>query len=413
MTTQKTARKTPGLLPASAALIAAVALFGCNSSPQANAPPTEIVQGLRVQKVHLESVPDEIEAPGSVIAASTAQVAARSMGTVTRVAVREGDLVKRGQTLAQIDDREFGARRTSAQAARQGASAGVAEASQASTSAQAQADVAQKTYDRYVYLRDQKSVSPHEFDEIAAKQQAARAGLEQSKARVQQAEAGLRQSESEARVVDTMASYSRIVAPFDGRIVRRTVEPGSLASPGMPVFVVEDTSHYQLEVTLPSDAMAPVDVDAGGRFSAVHRGTVVRVAFDALPGKSLTGKVVEIEAGADPSSHTLKARVDLPHDSAIQSGLFGRAWFPRGERRALVVPAEAVLARGQLRGIYTVDPNGLAHWRVITLGRISGKELEVLSGLSDGDLVVLNSNSQELDGKKIAGAPIEGGEKQP
>ena len=364
---------------------------GCGGTIENRPENAEVARGLHVQKMQKQNVADELEAPGSVIAQSTAQVAARAMGTVLRVAVREGDNVKRGQLLAELDERELSARRDSAQAASRAASAGVLQATKAVAAAQAQADVMKKTYERYAYLKEQKSVSPQEFDEVAAKQEAAQANLEQAKAALSQSEAGVMQAESEAHAAESVASYARISAPFDGRVVRRSVEPGSLVSPGMPLFVVEDTSRYQLEAMLPAEALV-----------GVKRNTLARVQLDALPAQSLAGKVSEIEAGADPTSHTFKARVDLPKEAGIQSGMFGRAYFAQGEKQAIVLPAEAVVSRGQLRGIYVVDGTGLILWRVVTLGKNAGNHVEVLSGLNEGEVVVLNPGSQELDGKKIA-----------
>jgi multidrug efflux pump subunit AcrA (membrane-fusion protein) len=364
---------------------------GCGRETERAAQRTEVVPGLRVQRMQLQNVEDELEAPGTVIAVSTAQVAARTMGTVLQVAVREGDNVKRGQVLAQLDERELTSRRSAAQAGAQAAAAGVSHAAKALTAAQAQADVMQKTYERYVYLKEQKSVSPQEFDEISAKQQAAQANLEQVKAAVRQAEAGSTQAESEAHAAESVASYARIVAPFDGRVIRRTVEPGSLVSPGMPLFIVEDASRYQLEATLPAEAAA-----------FLKKNALARVQLDGLQQKSLSGKIAEMEAGADPASHTLKARIDLPRETGVQSGMFGRAFFQRGEKQALLVPGPAFVDRGQLRGIYVLDAGGLLHWRVITVGRNTGGLFEILSGLSDGDVVVLNPGTQELDGKKAA-----------
>ncbi len=372
---------------------------GCSGSGENTSQEAEVVQGLRIQKIQLQNVANELEAPGTVIALSTAQVAARAMGTVLLVAVREGDNVKRGQLLAQLDERELSAHRSAAQAASRGASAGVVQATKAVAGAQAQADVMKKTYDRYNYLREQKSVSPQEFDEVAAKQEAAQANLEQAKAALSQSEAGVAQAESEAHAAESVASYARVVAPFDGRVTRRSVEPGSLVSPGIPLFVVEDTSRYQLEATLPAEALA-----------AVKKNSLARVQLDALPAKSLTGKVAEIEAGVDPTSHTLRARVDLPKESGVQSGMFGRAYFAQGEKQTLVLPTDSLVSRGQLRGIYIVDSAGLIHWRVVTLGKTTSKQVEVLSGLNEGEVVVLNPASQELDGKKASTSPA-GGEK--
>ena len=372
-----------------AVLAGVVFLAGCGSETGNKQAKPEVVQGLRVQKIQMQVLPDELEAPGSVIAADTAQVAARTMGTVLQVAAKEGDSVKRGQLLAQLDERELVARHKAAQAAAQSAEAGVGQAAKAVAGAQAQADVAQKTYDRYVYLKEQKSVSPQEFDEVSAKQRAAQAALEQTKAGLRQAQAGQEQAQAEVRAAESVASYARVVAPFDGRVVRRTVEPGSLVSPGMPLFVVEDSSRYQLEVALPTESLG-----------AMKKGSSARVQLDSLLGKPLAGKVAEIEAGADPSSHTVKARIDLPHETGIQSGVFGRAFLGHGEKKGLAVPKDGLVTRGQLKGIYAVDANGLVHWRVLTLGKEIGNQVEVLSGLAEGDLVVLNPGAQELDGKK-------------
>jgi len=90
--------------------------------------------------------------------------------------------------------------------------------------------------------------------------------------------------------------------------------------------------------------------------------------------------------------------------------MFGRAYFAQGEKRTLVLPTETLVSRGQLRGIYVVDSTGLIHWRVVTLGKSIGNQVEVLSGANQGEVVVLNPANQELDGKKAATSPT-GGEK--
>lgn len=387
-----------------AASLLALALSGCGS-PAPRPAQAEAEPGLRVEVVLLRTIPDEIEAPGSSIAAATARLAARITGTVTQVPAREGDLVKRGQLLAQLDESELLARSDAARAELQQASAGVAVAARGLAAAQAQAGTAKKTYDRYVYLRDRKSVSPQEFDEVEAKNLAAQAGLAQAAAAEQQAEAARAGAQSASRAAEDVAGYARIVAPFEGRVVRRTVEPGSLVAPGMPLFVLEDISQYQLNVTLPAEAVT----SRGSSIPAVRKGSKARVEFDALPGRSFEGVVAELEAGADPSSHTVQARINLPRDSQVQSGLFGRAWFQRGERQAILVPKAAVIERGQLHGVYVADASGTAQWRVVTLGQPFADQVEILSGVGAGEQIVANPGAQELDGKRVgtAGKPEE------
>jgi multidrug efflux pump subunit AcrA (membrane-fusion protein) len=388
--TKAAIRRLPQLVLIAATLLAA----GCNENREGPTQRVETVEGLRVQKIEMQTVADELEAPGNVITVSTAQVAARTVGTVLQVAVREGDAVARGQVLAQLDAQELLARRKASQAAVQQAKARVLQATKAIDAAQAQADVAQKTYGRYSYLNEQKSVSPQEFDEVAAKLHAAQANLEQAKAALSQAEAGTAQAESEAEAAESAASYAQVVAPFDGRVMRRSVEPGSLISPGMLLFIVEDTSRYQLEATLPAEALA-----------YVKKNGVARVRLDAFPEKFLPGTVLEIEAGADPASHTFKARVDLPPEAGVRSGMFGRAYFVRGEKRVLEAPNEALVSRGQLLGLFAIDDAALIHWRLVTVGARTGPQAEILSGLNDGEVIVLNPGSRDLDGQRAAASP--------
>ncbi len=362
----------------------------CGGKEEAKPAAAERVSSVRVEAVKLESFPDEIEAPGTVASATTAQVAARVIGTVTSVAVREGDTVRAGQVLVTLDERELAERHSAARAAVDEAAHAKEEVVRVVAAAQAQADVMSKTYERFVMLRDKKSVSPQEFDEVQAKQSAAQEGLAAAKAKQQQVASMGERAQAELRAMETVAGYARVTAPFSGVVVKRMVEPGSMAAPGVPLLEMEDASRYRIEVTFdPADA------------AAVRRGTKARVEFDALPGKSFSGTVVEMEAGADTASHTVRARIELPKDAAIRSGLFGRAWFARGEKKAIALPAAAVVHRGQLHGVYAVDAEGIARLRMVTLGKSIGERMEILSGLGEGERVVMDAANRELDGKRV------------
>src|SRR5713101_1136209 len=130
-------------------LSALLLLSGCGGSQERPTEPPASAQGIRVETARLDKIPDEIEALGTVVAFQTAEIAARVPGTVTRVAVREGDRVQAGQLLLQLDDRETAARSQAVQTALQETSAAIEEANRAIASAQAQADIAKKTYDRF------------------------------------------------------------------------------------------------------------------------------------------------------------------------------------------------------------------------------------------------------------------------
>src|SRR3972149_6185954 len=201
------------------ALLLVATLAGCGGGGEERGQAAESVSGLRTERVHPQTVPDEVEAPGTLRSVTTAPLTARVMGTVVDVHVREGDAVKRGQVLLSLDERELVARRNAARAGIDEAKAGREEAARGLAMAQAQADVAGKTYERFQFLKQQKSVSLQEFDEVEAKFRSAQAGLAAAKARQEQVEAANVRAESEARAAETMASCARIVAPFDGVVV--------------------------------------------------------------------------------------------------------------------------------------------------------------------------------------------------
>ncbi len=150
-------------LPMLLCSIILAALMGCGGQPGAAPPAPERVSGLRIKAVRRENVASEIEAPGTVTSVRTAPISARTMGTVQQVLVREGENVKAGQLLVQLDEREMTLRQSSARAAVEEAAAAGEEAARTLASAQAQAEIAQKTLDRFRMLREKNAVAPHKM----------------------------------------------------------------------------------------------------------------------------------------------------------------------------------------------------------------------------------------------------------
>ena len=128
--------------------------------------------------------------------------------------------------------------------------------------------------------------------------------------------------------------------------------------------------------------------------SGVHRLTETLAA-------ELKGKVVQIIPAADPASRAFLVKIDLPTDPRLRSGLFGRARFSRGERQALLIPRTAVVERGQLQGVFVLDQNKIASLRYVTLGKSSGSEIEVLTGLRGGEWLVAKPGELDLNSKRI------------
>jgi multidrug efflux pump subunit AcrA (membrane-fusion protein) len=126
------------------------------------------------------------------------------------------------------------------------------------------------------------------------------------------------------------------------------------------------------------------------------------VTIDALKNNQLQGKIVQIVPAADAASRSFLVKVELPVDARLRSGLFGRAQFARSERSALLIPRASVVERGQLQGVYVLDATQIAGLRYITLGRSTGEQVEVFSGLQAGERLVAAPRDRELGGKRIA-----------
>jgi RND family efflux transporter MFP subunit len=357
-------------------LAAMLGLSSCSTEQQPKVSSTETVRDVSVLAVKQANIPDVLEAVGTVRAVQTSDLASQMMGNIVEIRVHEGDRVHRGQVLAVIDDSQ-------PRAAVDRATAADLAAQQQLVAANSDLALAESTLKRNQYLYEQKIVSQQEFDEVKARQEAnlARRGI---------AKAGQAQTRAALNQAMTSLDYTRVRAPFNGVVTHKKSDSGTLASPGMPIFTVEDTSRYRLEV-----AVNESDV----RYAGVEG--QVSTAIEALGNVALRGRVVEIVPAADPASRAFLVKIELPTDTRLRSGLFGRAQFSRGKQQALLIPRSAVIERGQLQGVFVLDQNKVASLHYVTLGKFSGAEIEVLSGLQGGESFVANPGDRDLNSKRI------------
>src|SRR5512140_820119 len=175
--------------------------LGCTTHKQDVPPIRETVSNVSVLVAQKATVPDYVEAVGTVRAAQTSQLASQIMGAITSISVREGDRVRRGQVVALIDEAQQ-------RAVVERASAGLRASQQDATATEADFNLAESTLKRYQSLFDKRSVSPQEFDEVRARYAAAQA-------RRDSANAGRAQEEATLTQARTSLDYTRIRAPFD------------------------------------------------------------------------------------------------------------------------------------------------------------------------------------------------------
>ncbi len=188
----------------------------------------------------------------------------------------------------------------------------------------------------------------------------------------------------------TMLGYTRLAAPFAGVVTARMADPGTMASPGVPLLQVDQAGPLQLQATVDESAIA-----------TVRKGMKVQVAINAAPSANIAGTVAEIDPAADPNSHSFTVKIDLPPSSQFRAGMYGTAEFANGIRQAIVIPRSAVVSRGSLVCAYVLDAQGIAQLRYLTLGAAQGNLVEVLSGVSPGEQLVDTPSDRELAGKRI------------
>lgn len=357
---------------------AVVGMSGCSTEKPVLAASPEAVENIPVLALQQAEVPDLLEIAGTVRAAETSSLASQMMGNIVEIRSSEGDQVRRGQVLAVIDGSQ-------PRAAVDRATAAGAAAQQQLIAANSDLALAESTLKRYQNLYDRKSLSPQEFDEVKARQRAALAHRDMAQADQAQAQAALHQAM-------TSLDYTRIRAPFDGVITEKKADSGTLASPGMPVFTIEDVRCYRLEVAVNESDL-----------QYVRTGGQVPVTIEALDNAELKGRVAQIVPAADPASRAFLVKIELPPVPRLRSGLFGRARFSRGRRQTLLVPRSAVVERGQLQGVFVLDSNRVAGLRYITLGRPFGSQVEVLTGLQSGESLVARPGDTDLSGRRIEG----------
>jgi multidrug efflux pump subunit AcrA (membrane-fusion protein) len=356
---------------------------------------------VRIAAVQLANIPDVFEVPGTVRATSSTTLSSKIVGQILSLRLREGDRVRAGQTVAEIDNREAVSQLRRVEAAQIEARQALEEiereiAAAAATVAAATAnrDLAASTLKRYETLIERGSISPQEFDEVRTKHKAAAADAERTreslaamKARRLQVIARIDQVHAELESAKIAQSYSHVVSPVDGIVASKPAEAGMLASPGMPIIGIESTS-YELE--------AIVDES---RIGSIRPGDRAEVRLDAIDGP-VPAQVRNIVPASDPSTRTYQVKLDLPLNSAVRSGYFGRAAFSSGSRQALLAPQNAVVRRGQLTAVYAVDGE-VARLRLIKTGKQHGESVEILSGLEAGTRIVVNPPSTLMDGARI------------
>jgi RND family efflux transporter MFP subunit len=308
----------------------------------------------RTATVRIVVQPRIESASGTVRAVHEIGIGAKLLARVVAIPLKAGQEIHAGDVLTRLDDADLLAKLRQANAA-----VASAEAVYGQTAAD------QK---RYAELTKTRTVSHEEYEKVDAAFRTAKAELLRTQEAVNEANAALQ--------------WATIRSPIDGTVIDKRVEVGDMVTPGQLLVTIYDPKRMQLVANV--------------RESLAHQlalGQQIEVQLEGM-GKQCHGTISEIVPEAQPASRTCQIKVTGPCPPNVYSGMFGRVLIPLPEKeRVLVIPRQAVRRVGQLELVDVVDA-GRVERRAIRLGRAVGDDVETLSGLREGEAVVLPDERQ-------------------
>jgi RND family efflux transporter MFP subunit len=301
--------------------------------------------------VEMREMDLDYSAEAVVEAVRQSTVSAQIAGRIVELRFDVGDVVKKGEVIARIDERAV----SQAEAA---SVAQVREAQAALANARAQ-------YERSKQLLAQKFISQAALDQ-------AEAGYKSAAARVSALLAGAGQAATER-------SFATVVAPYTGVVSARHVELGEMATPGKPLLTGFDPSTLRVVANVPQAEVAAIQAVSKARVEVPSTGKWIDV------------KSIVVVPSADPRTHTSRIRLELPEDvRGVYPGVYARAHFVVGRALRLLVPRAAILRRSEVTAVYVLDDQGAPQLRQVRLGEAADENyVEVLAGVEPGERVAL------------------------
>jgi len=314
--------------------------------------------------------------PGTVQSKVPVTVSANITGILEAVHADQGDHVKKGQLLAQLDMRELTARAAAARAARNRAQRDLGRAKADLVKAEASLALARSNYERDLEVFKPGYISQAAFDATQAALKVAESEVGSSRAAEEALEAQVLQAESESHAAEAVFDYAKIKAPMDGLITVRKAEAGDTISPGTPIFEMVD---YQIW------AASWIDET---RLGQLREGQKASIRLRS--GSTFPGQVARLNREADTVTRELE--VDVKFDempSPLVIGEETRVEIETGRQTALAVPLSAILEQNGQTGVLVLA-DGKIRFRAVTLGLQDTRRVAVLSGLEEGEMVVVN-----------------------
>jgi RND family efflux transporter MFP subunit len=346
---------------------------------------------IKVQQVDIQG---EVRGPGTVQSKVPVAVSSKITGILEKLYADQGDLVKKGQLLAELDTAELKARLAAARAAQNRAQKDLARARAILAKAQANLALAQSNYRRDQEVFKGGYISQAAMDTTSAALKVAEGETGEARANVAASEAAVQQADAEARAAAATLDYARILAPMDGLLTVRKAEVGDTITPGVPIFKMVELDWLWVAAWIDETQIA-----------ALKEGQEAQIRLRS--GRIFPGTVVRLNKEADMVTREME--VDVKFASPPEPVVVGEeaeVAIATGRTRAIAVPWTAVEEQDGQSGVLVVE-GGVVKFRPVKLGLRDRQQVAVEQGLKEGELVVVPA-SQTKPGQKVKGRLIAG-----
>lgn len=332
--------------------------------------------------------------PGNITPLTEATINARADGYLSRRFVDFGDRVKSGAVLAEIEAPELDQQVQQARSSVQQAQAALSRAQHTLAQSTANLHLADVTAQRWKALVDRGVVSKQEYDQQSANFQAQQAGVESAQADVRAAEDNIQVSQHNLERLIHMQDYLKITAPFTGIVTARNVDIGSLISSNgsTPMFRMAQIDTVRIIVDVPQHNAPSIKV-----------GQQAEVTLQEFPGRKFLGRISRTANSLSANTRTLPTEVQVPNpDGSLMPNMFANVNLIGAQTTStILIPGDALIVRPDGTQVAVIENGNRVHLQPVEVGRDYGAEMEIRSGLSMGESVIVNPSDDVREGAEV------------
>ncbi|MBP5202177.1 efflux RND transporter periplasmic adaptor subunit [bacterium] len=338
----------------------------------------ELSQAVIITKPQTKKFAETFDSSSTTTAFKVATITPKVSANIVKFLVQEGDKVKEGQALAQLDKTDYMVGKKAAEAQVSAAEAGVMQA-------EAAFEKMSNDYERYKKLKKQGSISESDYESVESGYKQTEAGLAAAKAQVEMAKSSLNN-------YNNQLAYTTIKAPFEGYISMKRGEIGEMASPAMPMFEIVQTDQLKVDIYISELEIYGITKDS-----------TAEITFDAYPDRKETAKVNYINSKVDSATSSVKVEFVFDNKQhTYKPGMTVRAKITMPEREHLVVPRNSIFTRDNEVGTvyYKTDDNKVYSKNVTMGGSVEGFSI-IRNGLDGNEEIVVGGGRQLEEGQTV------------